>query len=225
MRRIPDALLLQMGGAVAADDRDEMAIPSYLHANPAMRWMAWRRVEVLARSFHRTCVARGGTVGAVLDFGCGSGVLLGEASQRAARVYGVDLVLDPARMLVDAWDLGRVELVEASAAAERIPDASIDVVLAAEVLEHVEPVEDALALFRRKLAPGGSLLVSLPTESGLYRLGRRLAGFHGHYHHADAASIDRAIEAYGFRRERLEKVPFGGPLAIYWVASYRWAGA
>ena len=224
MRRIPENLLVQMGAALAAEDRDEMAIPSYLHRNPAMRWMAWRRVEVLA-DLLRTCAERGGRVGTILDYGCGSGVLLGEASARADRVYGVDLVLDAAELLVQAWDLDRVQLVPASQAAERLPDRAMDVILAAEVLEHVEPVEDALALLRDKLAEGGRLLVSLPTESRLYRLGRRLAGFHGHYHHANAASIDEAIRRFGFRRTRLIRVPLPGPFAIYWVAAYAWGGA
>ena len=46
--RIPEALLRQMSELVDAQDRDEMALPSYLHKNPALRWMAWRRLEVMA---------------------------------------------------------------------------------------------------------------------------------------------------------------------------------
>ncbi len=49
MRRIPDELFSRMADELSPEDRDEMAIPSYLHPNPAMRWMAWRRVEVIAR--------------------------------------------------------------------------------------------------------------------------------------------------------------------------------
>ena len=64
------------------------------------------------------------------------------------------------------------------------------------------------------------LLVSLPTESVLYRLGRRLAGFEGHYHESNAANVHDKILAAGFKQTKLRKIPAGGPLAIYWVIAY-----
>lgn len=210
-----------MAGQLPAEDRDEMAIPSYLHRNPALRWMAWRRLEVVAARLRARLDGAARRDGAtVLDFGCGTGVLLEEASRVAAKVFGVDLQLDAARLLVQEWRLDRVTLLAPPAAAEQIPAASVDVVIAAEVLEHVEPLGPTLALFQEKLRPGGTLLASLPTESGLYKLGRKLAGFDGHYHHSNAASIHAEIERAGFRTRRLQKVPAGGPLAIYWVTEY-----
>lgn len=41
--------------------------------------------------------------------------------------------------------------------------------------------------------------MNLPTENALYRLGGRLAGFAGHYHQSNAASIHRQILDAGFR--------------------------
>jgi hypothetical protein len=67
------------------------------------------------------------------------------------------------------------------------------------------------------LKPGGRLLVSLPTENALYRLGRRIAGFSGHYHHANAASIDRDIRRFGFERRWRAQIPAPGPFCIYWA--------
>ena len=221
MKRIPRELLLRMADSVSADDRDEMAIPSYLHANPAMRWMAWRRLEVVAK-FLRDAL---GTVGcgaerAVMDFGCGTGVLFEEASQLADRVYGVDIVLEPARMLVDNWNLRKISLLTPQEARTRLPPNSIDIIVAAEVLEHVDPLDETLAFFRERMQPGGRLIVSLPTENALYRLGRRLAGFQGHYHQSNAATIHQDILRAGFRPLRLQKIPGPGPLAIYWVVEY-----
>jgi 2-polyprenyl-3-methyl-5-hydroxy-6-metoxy-1,4-benzoquinol methylase len=207
-------MLREMAEHVSRDDRDEMAIPSYLHRNPAMRWMAWRRVEVVARELAALPV-RPRTV---IDFGCGTGVLLGECSARADRVIGIDLVLDPARMLVERWGLGNVTLATPDRA--DVAPGSADVIVAAEVLEHVEPLAPTLAQFHDWLAPGGVLLVSLPTENHLYRLGRRLAGFSGHYHHANARTIDPEIERAGFTRVAIAKIPLGGPASIYWVLRY-----
>lgn len=219
LRRIPTELLERMARALPPEQRDEMAIPSYLHRNPAMRWMAWRRVEVLAAQLRR--VARSAPPRTIVDFGCGAGVLFEEASKVADRVIGVDLVLDAARMTVDALALDRVTLMSPEQAAASIATGSVDVVLAGEVLEHLEAdLEATLRRFASWSSPGGRLLVSLPTESRLYRLGRRLAGFHGHYHHHDAAALHRAILAAGFRELATRKVPLGGPFSIYWVIEY-----
>lgn len=221
MDRIPEPLLRRMADALSSEDRDEQAIPSYLHPNPAMRWMAWRRVEVIARHLREAARQGGRRWDAIMDFGCGTGVLLKECGAVGSTVYGVDLVVDSARLLCAEWGLDRVRLMTPDEADAVVPEGSVDAILAAEVLEHVEPLGSALARFRRWLRPGGHLLVTLPTESGLYRLGRRLAGFRGHYHHANAASIHAATVAAGFVEERLEKIPIGGPLAIYWAVGYR----
>ena len=223
MRRIPDELFSRMAGMLSPEDRDEMAIPSFRHRNPVMRWMAWRRVEVMAQFMAAACATRtGGTAPVIMDFGCGSGVLFEEASRHAVQVYGVDIVLDAARLLVAEWGLGKVTLLTPADAASAIPGDGVDIVLAAEVLEHIEPIEPVLDFFRSRLRPGGRLLVSLPTEGVLYRMGRRLAGFHGHYHRSNAALIHRQIQDAGFRAGPMAKIPAPGPLAIYWVVAYDW---
>jgi 2-polyprenyl-3-methyl-5-hydroxy-6-metoxy-1,4-benzoquinol methylase len=225
LNRIPDEMLERMAACISEDDRDEMAIPSYLHRNPAMRWMAWRRLEILAGFLERACSVRlSGTRPTVMDFGCGTGVLFETANRFAERIYGVDLVLDAAKILVEERHLERVQLLEPARAAEVIGERSIDIILAAEVLEHIDPLSDTLELFRTRLKPGGLLFISVPTENLLYRAGRSLAGFQGDYHHSNAASIDRKICSSGFEREQLKKIPLPGPLAIYWVAAYRSSG-
>lgn len=192
-----------------------MAIPSYLHSNPAMRWIAWRRLEVVAE------LLRDSSARTVLDFGCGTGVLFDEASQIADQVYGVDIVLEPARLLIDEWGLDKVSLMDPETAKAQVPLQSVDTIVAAEVLEHIDPIDDTLAFFRDRLKPTGKLLVSLPTENALYRFGRRLAGFHGHYHESNAATIHQQILDAGFQQLRMQKIPAPGPLAIYWVVAYQ----
>ena len=125
MRRVPDSLLQQMARMLTGDVRDEMAIPSYLHPNPMMRWMAWRRVELLARHLERICRQHGSISSSspmILDFGCGTGVMLGEASHHAQRVYGTDLFVDAAKILVNAWKLDYVTLVAADDVPRTIPE-------------------------------------------------------------------------------------------------------
>jgi 2-polyprenyl-3-methyl-5-hydroxy-6-metoxy-1,4-benzoquinol methylase len=218
MKRIPDALLARMAQRLSDEDRDEMAIPSYLHPNPLMRWMAWRRVEVVAKRLEALCASRRGQA-TIVDFGCGTGVLFDQALRCGRRVVGIDVVLDSARLLAAEWKLD-VELKTPAQAREEIEPGTVDVIVAAEVLEHVDPLGESLALFQTWLKSDGILLVSLPTENRLYRLGRRLAGFQGHYHHDNARSIDGAIREIGFQGQSRSYIPLPGPLAIYWVAEY-----
>jgi SAM-dependent methyltransferase len=135
---------------------------------------------------------------------------------------GVDLVLTAAKALVSELGLKDVSLYTPPEADAAVAPGSVDLVIAAEVLEHVDDLPPTLTQFKTWLKPNGRLLVSLPTENALYRLGRKLAGFSGHYHHSNAASIDEKIRAFGFRRLSLSHIPAPGPLSIYWVMEYAW---
>lgn len=216
-RRLDPDTLRAMAQLLDAHDRDEMAIPSYQHRNPALRWMAWRRIEIVGRRLQQQ-VRPGNTV---LDFGCGTGVLFGDVLDRGGRVIGVDLVLDAARWLVERRGLQGVELLSPDQAREQVAEDSVDLVVAAEVLEHLEhELEETAAWFCRVLKPGGELLVSLPTENAAYRFGRKLAGFSGEYHEHDAAGIDRTLLGAGWRVRWRKLVPMPGPLTIYVVTAY-----
>lgn len=222
MKRIPRDMLERMAKTVSQEDKDEMAIPSYLHSNPAMRWMAWKRVTVTAQFLRDACKRLNEGSGlTIMDFGCGTGVLFDEASLYADTVYGVDIVLEPAKLLVEEWGLGKVSLLSPEQAEIQISEESVDTIVAAEVLEHIDPIDETLAFFRSRLRANGNLIVSLPTESLLYRIGRRLAGFEGHYHLNNARSIHQQILHAGFEETRLKKIPAPGPFAIYWVIEYR----
>ncbi len=218
MKRLSEQHLERMAEMVDGKPSGEMAIPSYLHKNPALRWMAWRRLEVIA-GYLQSIVPS--PLDAVMDFGCGTGVLFAPALEVADRVIGVDLVLDAARYLVEAEKLTGVELLTPDQIDDELEPASIDVILASEVLEHIEDMESTMQSFCRCLKPGGSLLVSLPTEGWIYRVGRRLAGFDGHHHVHDARSIDAEIRGLGFSRTRRTRVPLPDPFAIYWVVEYK----
>lgn len=217
MKRIDDDLLREMASLLSEDEAAEMAIPSYLHRNPAMRAMAWGRVAVLARRLRVHARAR--RLDRVLDFGCGSGVLLSDAAAIAEDVVGVDLVPRAAELLVQRRNLSNVRILSPERMSKLEPG-SVDVVIAGEVLEHVEPLEPTARALGELLRPDGVFLVSLPTENALYQLGRRWAGFSGHYHHDNAASIDRKLCSLGFVRRHKQQLPLPGPLAIYWVSEY-----
>jgi predicted TPR repeat methyltransferase len=211
-----------MADLVSSEDRDEMAIPSYLHPVPLMRWMAWRRIDEIAALYGKYFPPppAGTDPIFVMDYGCGTGVLFCDLEKSASRIYGVDLALEPARLLLKEWDLQKIVLLDPDAASQQIANHSLDAIVAAEVLEHISPLEPTLESFHNKLKPGGKLLVSVPTENVLYRLGRRFAGFDDHYHESNAAAIHAQVLDSGFRQVEMSKIPLPGPLAIYWIVVY-----
>jgi SAM-dependent methyltransferase len=112
--------------------------------------------------------AVGGPGRRVLDLGCRSGALT-RAYLEGNEVVGVDV---EAGALARAAALGietRLADVE-----EGLPfeDASFDVVVAGELVEHVRDPEALVAEVRRVLRPGGTFVASVPN---FYRLKNRLA--------------------------------------------------
>lgn len=216
MRKIDQSTLIEMAGNLAAEDRDEMAIPSYTHNNPLLRWMAWKRLAVIAKLIDRH-TPQGGCV---LDYGCGTGVLFETALQKAISVVGVDLVLTAAQLWKERQKLDSVRLLHPQDAFKSIGSQSVDVVVAAEVLEHIDDPTEVLDFFKRVLRPQGKLLVSLPTENALYKFGRKLAGFSGHYHKSNAASVTQHIQSAGWLLDWQKHIPLPQPAAIYFVGVF-----
>lgn len=88
--------------------------------------------------------------------------------------------LDPqalavARRKAERADLARLSFVAQNAARPAQADASVDRLIAAHVLEHLERPHEVIKTWRDTLRPGGVLSVLLPTDPGLaWRLGRCL---------------------------------------------------
>jgi len=138
--------------------------------------------------------------GAVLDVGCGRGLMLAELARRDWQAVGVEISEAASRHAREelGLDVRIGELADC-----HFPAASFDVVTLFHVLEHLRDPEAALTEARRVTAPEGRLLVEVPNFGSLQA---RLAGgrwFHldapRHVFHFTRGSLLRALEAAGFQ--------------------------
>ena len=112
---------------------------TYAVRAPLLRWL--REEGALAARTH-------GKTLRILDVGCGDKPYYPFFADAAAEYVGVDVVPGPQVDLI-----GGIEAIP-------VPDASFDLVLCTQVLEHVDDPARAVAELRRVTAPGGRVLLS-----------------------------------------------------------------
>ena len=117
-------------------------------------WFRGRR-RLLGALLERTSAR-----GRLLDAGCGTGGNLA--------AFGPGRGVDPAPDAVAACRERGLDVVQAGLDALPFADASFDVLLATDVLEHVDDDVAALRELRRVAAPGAVLLVTVPAHPRLW---------------------------------------------------------
>lgn len=193
---------------------NEMAIPSYTEGYFISRYIFWRKLDWIMRfaSLNNNMT--------VLDFGSGSGILLPELSVRTKRVYACDLHIEIAKELSSRLSLQNIEFITPDKLTYVVPDNHLDLVIAANVLEHINDRPIFLEIIRKKLKSGGRLIVSGPTEGPIYRLGRKIIGFKGDYHVANISEVTSNILHTGMNIIRRRRWPIPGPCSLYHIIEF-----
>jgi SAM-dependent methyltransferase len=126
-----------------------------------------------------------------LDAGCGVGYGSEILARKAARVYAVDLAAEA--VVAGAHAYADVRFLQGSC--DRLPfhDGSLDVVVAFEVIEHLENWRGLLQEARRVLRSDGQLLVSTPNR--LYYGESRAEPNPYHVHEFDHREFRAELEA------------------------------
>ncbi len=150
-------------------------------SDPLIAWTHASRFETGVRLARRFRGQR------LLDYGCGDGTFLAmlcSDPDRPVEAVGVELdafqVDDCRARLGDTPGLAfePIAVLDTARQAERF-----DAVICMEVLEHVVDLDAVITRLWWVLAPGGSLVVSVPVETGLPLLikqaARRVAGWRG----------------------------------------------
>jgi SAM-dependent methyltransferase len=122
----------------------------------------------------------------VLDVGCASGYLGSDLAAIGCRVWGVDVDADAVAATPPTYEDAKV--LDLEVAGELPWDQTFDVIVAADVLEHIRDPERTLALLVRYLRPFGRIIISLPNVA---HLSVRLPLLAGRFPYGDSGILDR----------------------------------
>jgi 2-polyprenyl-3-methyl-5-hydroxy-6-metoxy-1,4-benzoquinol methylase len=154
---------------------------------------------------HAKLLELAGAPGRALDVGCSSGYLAARLAARGATVVGLEL--DPAaaaeaRSVCEEVLVGDVETLELP-----FEPGSFDLVLCADVIEHLRRPERFLARVRPLLRPGGRLVLSTPNVANW---ALRLSLLGGRWRYSDRGLLDRTHVQLFTRRTLIEMLEQSG---------------
>jgi len=146
----------------------------------------------------------------LLDVGCGHGWFLAAAGARGMNSWGIE----PDSYIASVARASHGRILNGYFPECLQPGETFEVVVFNDVLEHIPGVHDTLAACAAAVAPGGFLVLSVPTSAGtLFRLARRLAtcGIRGpwerlwqtafpspHVYYFDRSNLEIALRDHGF---------------------------
>jgi 2-polyprenyl-3-methyl-5-hydroxy-6-metoxy-1,4-benzoquinol methylase len=172
----------------------ESAFPAYSNANPLINYLFWQRIRIAINY-----IERNGPYELALDFGCGSGVMLPFLAGISRKVIAVDIDLSPIEQIKSYTTFpDNIEFQDAGDIfSNRFPNESFNIVIALDVLEHVDDLDKTIRQIRSLLKPGGRLVVSAPTENIFYKIGRRIAGtdYTGEFHERGSREIKQTLSS------------------------------
>lgn len=114
----------------------------------------------------------------VLDFGCGSGVLVRELARVGFEAHGVEVSMDA---VIFGESQGVENLSVASGHRIGFRDGEFDAFLALDVLEHIADEEWALREMERVLRPGGVAVIMVPAYMFLWGVQDEVAHHYRRY--------------------------------------------
>lgn len=186
-------------------------VPEYHSSNPVIRWLFQLRIQkALLLSNISQLESR-----AILDVGCGEGKLLKQLheSYPILELTGIDIHPDTLKLenhLPSSIRIQRVSLENTT-----FKDEEFDTIFCLDVLEHIESLDEVFQEIKRILKKDGQLVISAPTETFFYRLGRFISkgtwsevdGPGAGQHYWDAYSLDFQLTKNGFSRKSRVQIP------------------
>lgn len=134
----------------------------------------------------------------LLDLGAGQGHLGKQVRPHVARLTGVEV--DPAAAAASAGTYDR--WITSSLSPDLSFGERFDIVVCADILEHLAAPRDVLSAIRKWLNPGGLLFVSLPNIANVTV---RLSLLFGRFEYAERGILDRGHMSF-FTRQSARKM-------------------
>lgn len=167
----------------------------------------------------------------VLDIGCGNGTITGKLAQAGYEVTGIDVTpsgIERARASFPGLDF-RVHSID-----DPLPDelrSRFDVVVSAEVIEHLFLPRELLARAREALGDTGSVVISTPYHGYWKNLALAVTGGfdrhwqplsdYGHIKHFSGATMSTLLRECGFEPTAFSRVGRIPPLAASMIMTGR----
>ncbi|MBN2483465.1 MAG: class I SAM-dependent methyltransferase [Candidatus Omnitrophica bacterium] len=100
----------------------------------------------------------------ILDVGCGDGALTGLINRQGHPVWGIDVDKEGIRLAKEQFGIHGLEGVFSAIEGSEYPfgDGEFDIVICADVIEHVKEPGAVLTEIRRVLSPGGWAIITTP---------------------------------------------------------------
>jgi 2-polyprenyl-3-methyl-5-hydroxy-6-metoxy-1,4-benzoquinol methylase len=168
-------------------------------------------IDPSIRTSHSAVMELCGANKRVLDLGCATGYLGRALEERGCEVHGVDIDPEAASIAADACTRAMVADIESPELDDLLSDERFDVLVAADVLEHLRDPAATLRRLRGRLEPGGYLLATVPnvTHGSV-----RLALLQGRFPYAPQGLLARDHLRFFSRAGIFELFEDGG----WWVA-------
>lgn len=171
-------------------------------AAPGLGWVPAPRYLLRRRRILRQL--NGMTLGRVIEVGSGAGMLLQELAARGQECHALE-TSPQARELIEAVGNCSGRQVEVHAQSSQEWAGQFPLVLAFEVLEHIENDCAAMSEWASWLPPGGTLLMSVPAHPRQWNAADVWAGHYRRYRKKDLIAL---VESTGLRVEHVECLGF-----------------
>ncbi len=176
----------------------------------AMTWdtqKRWERAQMLSAAIKDSW---SDTPKAVLDFGCGTGLLTFALAPYAGAVYGYDTSTEMQRVFQEKQNSDPSKNVQ-FVTVEAMESMAYDVIFSSMVLHHIPNINATISGLKRLLAPNGVFLwIDLDAEDGTFH--KNEPDFRGH-NGFSRHEVQRTLQNCGFSEVNIKNV-YEGEKAI-----------
>jgi 2-polyprenyl-3-methyl-5-hydroxy-6-metoxy-1,4-benzoquinol methylase len=140
----------------------------------------------------------------ILDLGCGTGTLTSGFIAKGKTVFGIEIDESDAQI---AQKNGLIVSVQSLDSKTTFPSDKIELVIAADILEHLQNPQEFLIYLREQLPSGVNMVVSIPNIANIYV---RLSLLFGKFNYTDRGILDKTHLRFFTRKTLLEMFESSG---------------